>query len=85
MMITCKTCGSGHAAIFSETDQGLDCAATLFERDGETFVAAAYGSRFDMHLYKLKAGNYTRGTICDDCIQQLINDGAATLLNESYW
>jgi hypothetical protein len=84
-MITCKTCGSGHAEIYVEGDQGVDCASTLFEREGEALIASSYGSRFDMRMYRLKPAEYTKGTICDECIQKLIDDGTAELLREDNW
>lgn len=86
-MVTCKTCGSGHPAIFEDTEQGTGCSATLFHRESEHFVVGHYGSlKHDGRLYKLKTGEYTLGTICDDCIDVLVNtDQAIAMRADAYW
>lgn len=78
-MVTCKLC---EAQFRGEGTQGHGCAASVFQKDGESFVLGHYGSRlFDMSLYKFVPAPYPDhekwqptptepvDPVCDVCIQ----------------
>lgn len=72
-MVTCQTCGHGYAAIFEEYDQGVGCAAEVYQRDGKYYIQGFYGSlKYDGRLYEMRSGaDYKIGVICDECIDKL--------------
>lgn len=86
-MVKCNTCHKTYKAIYEDTNQGVDCSATVFLRDGNFFLTGHYGSKVaDMQLYKLNIeGNFQVGSICDGCIESLISSGDAILLKEDIW
>lgn len=89
-MVTCKLCKSqfdGHGT------QGHGCAAAVFERDGEWFVAGHYGSRlYDMMLYKFvkpkrlmdeswcPVPKVQTDPVCDICISVWVRIGRVVLI-----
>lgn len=66
-------------------NESKECSATLYLREGTYFILAQYGSRYDMQLFALKRGHHQIGTICDDCIEKLINAGTATMIEDGVW
>jgi hypothetical protein len=38
-----------------------------------------------MKVYDLKGTDYTEGTICDQCINTLIKEGNAALIEDGVW
>ena len=83
----CNTCNTEYKAIpyLDETDQANGCAATLYLHGGVHYILAHYGSRYDMQRYALKRGTYEVGNICDTCINNLINGGVASLIEDGVW
>ena len=83
----CNTCNTEFKAMpyLDETDQANGCAATLYLREGTYYILAHYGSKYDMQRYALKKGIYEVGSICDDCIEKLINNGIAALIEDGVW
>lgn len=85
-MIECNTCKTQHKPIpLIGTDQARGCAATLYLKEGDYYVLAYFGSRFDMQRYMLKKGHYELGNICDECINSLITEGTAHLIEDGVW
>jgi len=84
-MVKCNTCGKSYKQIFDT--QGDGCAADIYLKDGEYYLIGYYGSKVaDMRRYRLKNSTaYETGTICDDCINNLINDGTAILIEDGIW
>ena len=85
--MNCETCKRVFTPMpaFEDYNQADGCAATLYLKEGQYYILAHYGSRFDMQRYALKKGQYEVGTICDDCIHSLINEGTATLIEDGVW
>lgn len=83
----CYTCNTEYKAIpyLEETDQANGCAATLYLHGGTHYILAHYGSRYDMQRYALKRGTYEVGNICDTCINNLINEGVASMIEDGVW
>lgn len=79
-MIKCNTCGQKY-------DHGHRCAADIYLQNGEFYLIGFYGSEVaDMRRYLLKNSvDYEIGTICDNCINNLIGDGTATLIEDGIW
>jgi len=87
--VVCEWCKNRFRAIFfDETSekqtQGDDCASTVYQKDGEWYVAGCYGSgSFDMHRLRFIANCPTEplDPVCDQCIAErvaagdLVNDG----------
>lgn len=86
--MNCETCKRIFTPMpaFEDFNQADGCAATLYLRDGQYYILAHYGSRFDMQRYALKTGgSYDVGHICDDCINRYINEGKASLIEDGVW
>lgn len=83
----CNTCNTDYASstIFEETNQADGCAATLYLLKEGFYILAHYGSRYDMQRFSLKKGGYEIGNICDNCINKLINEGKASLIEDGVW
>lgn len=84
----CNTCNTEFKAMpmMEDTDQANGCAATLYLHQGVHYILAHYGSRFDMQRYALKRGFYYEpGNICDNCINNFINEGKAGLIEDGVW
>jgi len=84
----CNTCNTyfDRLTIHPEYDQADGCAATLYLHQGVHYILAHYGSRFDMQRYALKRGTpYKSGNICDNCINNFINEGKAGLIEDGVW
>ena len=83
----CNTCNTEYksTAILEDYEQADGCSATLYLREGTHYILAHYGSRYDMQRYALKRGLYETGNICDNCIKSLINEGAASLIEDGVW
>lgn len=87
----CETCEKTFNAMpgLEEYDQASGCAASLYLKDGQYFILAHYGSRYDMQRYALKinsGGNlYQVGNICDECITFYIVAGHAHLIEDGVW
>lgn len=85
--MNCETCKRVFTPMpaFEDFNQSDGCAATLYLKEGQFYILAHYGSRFDMQRYALKQGHYEVGNICDDCINTLINEGTASLIEDGVW
>lgn len=84
----CYTCNTEYEPIggMYEYKQADGCAASLYLKEGTYYVIAYYGSRYDMQRYALKSGGmYKTGHICDNCINNLINEGVASLIEDGVW
>lgn len=83
----CNTCKTEFesTAILKDYDQAYGCSATLYLRDGTYYILAHYGSKYDMQRYALKKGLYDIGNICDRCIENYINMGMASLIEDGVW
>lgn len=62
-----------------------DCAATLYLSGGDYFILAHYGSKHDMQRFALKKDKYETGIICDACIDKLIENGRAWVIEDGVW
>jgi hypothetical protein len=86
MKFQCDTCGTEYQSMFPEHKQAVGCSATLYKKDGVYYILGAYGSiDFDMQRYALKGKKYTEGEICDQCINTLIKEGNAALIEDGVW
>lgn len=70
---------------FEDFEQAAGCSATLYFYEGEHYILAHYGSRYDMQRYALTNGHYEKGHVCDECIGQFINEGKAHLNEDGVW
>ena len=87
-MIICATCGAEHQVLFDERyQQGDGCSATVYEKDGETYLIGHYGSTVaDTNRYWIRQGSgYKIGNCCDGCITRMLREGNATLIEEGVW
>ncbi len=66
-------------------ENDCECHATLYLHGGTHYILAHYGSRYDMQRYALKRGTYEVGNICDTCINNLINEGVASMIEDGVW
>jgi hypothetical protein len=88
MKFNCDQCGIEFESIsgFGASKQAIDCSAFLYERQGEFYVLGGYGSRqHDMRKYRLKGTDHKIGEICDKCINTLIGEGNAALIEDGVW
>jgi hypothetical protein len=88
MKFNCDQCGTEFESIFGfgASKQALGCSAILYERQGEFYALGCYGSRqHDMRKYRLKGTDYKIGEICDECINTLIKEGDAALIEDGVW
>ena len=68
-MIICSVCNTQFEPLFKKTNQALNCAADIFERDGKKYLVGHYGSTMiDGQLYEVLTDEYKPGIICDACI-----------------
>lgn len=83
----CNTCNKIYEVMtgFDKYDQANGCAATLYLHQDTYYILAHYGSRFDMQRYALRKGNYEIGNVCDNCIEQMINDECGHLIEDGVW
>lgn len=83
----CNTCNKEYESFFEDEkyQQGDGCAATLYLHEGTHYILAHYGSKYDMQRYALKKELYETGNICDRCIENLINMGMASLIEDGIW
>lgn len=68
-----------------ETEQADGCAANIYLQDGTYYILGFYGSRYDMQRYALKRGQYETGHVCDTCIEGMIKDGKAHMIEDGIW
>jgi hypothetical protein len=87
--VTCEWCKNRFRAIIphdsgEKPTQGDDCAASVYQKDGEWYVAGHYGSgHFDMDRLRFIANHPTAplDPVCDQCLTEriavgdLIHDG----------
>ena len=66
-------------------NQAMGCAATLYMNEGDYYILAHYGSSRDMQRFALKSDKYETGNICDVCIDQLIKNGEAWVIEDGVW
>lgn len=66
-------------------DQADGCSATLYLKEGTHYILAHYGSKYDMQRYALRRGLYETGNICDRCIENYINMGMASMIEDGVW
>lgn len=85
--MNCNTCKTEFKPLtyLDDTDQANGCSATLYLKEGQYYILAHYGSRFDMQRYALKKEMYEFGNICDNCINNYINEGKAGLIEDGVW
>ena len=83
----CNTCNTTFEALphFQKYQQATGCAASLYEKYGDYYILAYYGSSHDMQRFALKTDKYNTGNICDNCIDQLIKDGKAWVIEDGVW
>jgi hypothetical protein len=86
MKFKCDTCGTKFEAYSEYSKQATGCAASLYKLDGVYYILGHYGSiDYDMQRYALKGKNYKEGEICDKCINTLIKEGNAALIEDGVW
>jgi hypothetical protein len=87
--VTCAWCGNRFRSVIpyeqeGKQTQGDDCAASVYQKDGEWYVAGHYGSgHFDMDRLRFIANHPTAplDPVCDQCLVEriavgdLIHDG----------
>lgn len=66
-------------------DTHVDCNATLYVNESNFYILAHYGSKHDMQRFALKLDKYKTGNICDECIDKLIKDGKAWVIEDGVW
>lgn len=83
----CNTCNTEYksTAILEDYDQADGCSATLYVLEGTYYILAHYGSKYDMQRYALRRDTYETGNICDRCIENYINMGMASLIEDGVW
>jgi hypothetical protein len=83
----CNTCKKEFNPIpmLEEYHQADGCSATLYLHEGTYYILAHYGSKYDMQRYALKKDIYEVGNICDRCIENLINMGSASMIEDGVW
>jgi hypothetical protein len=52
---------------------------------GDFYILAMYGSLHDMRRFALKKDKYSTGDICDACIDNLLDDGRAWVIEDGVW
>lgn len=84
-VVNCATCGKGYRAIFKESDQAENCAATV---SGES-ITGHYGSTvIDMEIWQFKGDRpetVKDGVICDPCVVALRDAGQIALREAGVW
>ncbi|MDO8470078.1 MAG: hypothetical protein Q7S84_03655 [bacterium] len=82
-MASCDRCKRTYEDIYEGCtgNQGWGCAASAVKRDGNIYVSAGYGSKFDLCLIKVVGeegvGVSVGMEICDACIEKFIKEGVA--------
>lgn len=88
--VKCDVCNTAFNDCFSaETNQAFGCASDLFIKENQTYILSHYGSSFDtLRFLVLRQSplHQRQGTICDHCIEQLINKEEVTQdQNFDFW
>lgn len=83
----CNTCNTEFSAMdgFGKWNLASGCAASLYLKDGDYYILAHYGSKHDMRRFALRKDKYERGHVCDSCIDKLLDDGRAWLIEDGVW
>lgn len=80
--VKCDVCNTVFNDCFSaETNQAVGCASDLYVKEDQTYIECNYGSGFDTLRFLVTRQSplhQRQGTICDHCIEQLINKEEAT-------
>lgn len=80
--VKCDVCNTVFNDCFSaETNQAVGCASDLYVKEEQTYILSHYGSSFDTSRFLVTRQSplhQRQGTICDHCIEQLINKNEAT-------
>lgn len=66
-------------------NEDVECHSTLFMSKGDFYILAMYGSLHDMRRFALKKDKYNTGDICDACIDNLLDDGRAWVIEDGVW
>lgn len=84
--IVCEECGIKYRCVCGDPKykQGVDCAAQVYQRDGEWYLCGHYGSKFDLNEYKFVYVIPYREAdpVCDNCIQSWLNFGILRFVRE---
>lgn len=74
--VKCDVCNAVFNDCFSaETNQAYGCASDFYTKETQTYILSHYGSSFDTTRFlvtRLSPLHQQQGTICDHCIEQLI-------------
>lgn len=84
----CCKCGTEYESMFGDEayKQALGCASEIYKDKFGFYLQGFYGSiEHDMKVYDLKGSDHTEGTICDECINTLIKEGNAALIEDGVW
>jgi hypothetical protein len=88
--VQCNVCNHIFTDCFStETNQAYDCAADFLSDDDGSYILCHYGSSFDTSKFIIQKTSSLfgkEGVICDQCIQNLIDQKEIALdKNYNYW
>ena len=73
--IHCALCRRAYRtlACWAQTKQGVDCASSVFDRDGRRYLLCSYGSSMDGHLFAVVGESVpVADPVCDRCIRRLV-------------
>lgn len=80
--VKCDVCLTVFDDCFSvETNQAYGCASDFYTKENQTYILSNYGSSFDTSRFLVTRQSplhQQQGTICDHCIEQMINKEEAT-------
>jgi len=75
--VKCDVCLTVFDDCFSvETNQAYGCASDFYTKENQTYILSNYGSSFDTSRFlvtRQSTLHQRQGTICDHCIEQMID------------
>lgn len=88
--VVCEWCANAYRSIVPEEIckrvQGDGCAAHVWTEDGEWFLAASYGSSYDMSRFKFvwNLPTMPADPVCDNCIGERYYSGDLVRMGGEY-
>ena len=85
--VKCNSCGNEYDPIYIETNQASECSSEVDFELNE--IVSCYGSKHDFHSFEFINGEIPdwveSGTICDLCIDSLLDEQYIKIKRSDIW
>lgn len=85
MTIQCQVCLTEYNPItgFEETNQAFKCSSSVITKENKQYLLGFYGSVIaDGKVYRVDGRQLDSGSVCDDCIEQMISNRSLVCVSE---